>query len=146
MSRNISGCAVGGAFLHKLRFTKCPSINQYPSPTNLPFLPSDLRMDVAAESLIAWQPHPPSSSALQLTVAQRDHWQNALISAARNTNDYSVSDILSDVQSNCLNRNITFSYLIAWLRFHTFNTVLSVCFFFFFFQLHFLREVNCSCM
>lgn len=39
----------------------CPSISQYPSSTIPPSLPSDLGMDIAAESLIAWQPNPPSS-------------------------------------------------------------------------------------
>ena len=59
-----------------------PSIHQYPSPTIPPSVPSDLCMDVAAESLIAWQPHPPFSpmtTALQLTVVQWEYWQQLFI-------------------------------------------------------------------
>lgn len=55
-------------FLPKQHPTKGPSI-EYLSPAILPFLPSDLYMDGAAVSLIAWQPHPLSTPTLQLAVA-----------------------------------------------------------------------------
>lgn len=73
VSWSVRRCAVCVAVLHKQLLTTCPPIHQYPTPTIPPSPPSDLCMDVAAESFIAWQPHPPSSpvtTAVKLTVVQ----------------------------------------------------------------------------
>lgn len=88
---SVRRCVVGVAFLHEQLLTTCLSIHQYPSPTIHPSLPSDLYMDVAAESFIAWQPHPPSSpvtTALMLTVVQWEYEQQLWHLAVQNIHCY----------------------------------------------------------
>lgn len=76
-SKILSGSTVSSVEDRASRDVSCTLLNkqlltriyQYPPPSVPPPMSSDLSMDAAAECLIAWQPHPPSSPAATVLAA-----------------------------------------------------------------------------